>query len=213
MSPRLRLLIADDHAILREGLRHLLAAVPHIEVAAETTNGAETIERLKHESFDLLLLDWSMPGLCGDELVASVRARHPALPILILTMHNELQVARQALAAGASGYLTKDNEPEMLVAAIVKVAAGKRFLDPVVAEQLAFAATGASLAPDHAGLTGRELEVLRLLAGGATVNEIASRLAISNKTVSTHKARLMEKMGFSTNADLFKYAVTRGLVK
>lgn len=134
MSPLIRLLIADDHAVMREGLRQLFAITPDIEVAAEATAGDQILARLEPGGISLLLIDMSMPGVCGEELIASIRARHPKLPILVLSMHNEAQIARGALQAGADGYITKDQDPETLLAAIRAVAAGGRFIDPRLGE-------------------------------------------------------------------------------
>jgi len=208
----IRLMIADDHAIVRRGLKTLFDANPELTVAAEAADGEEILERLGKGDIDLLLLDMTMPGLSGEELIAVIRSRFPALPILVLTMHDEAQIAQRALSAGALGYLTKNNEPETVFAAIARVAAGKHFLDPRVAEQLALVATGVFGMADHSRLTSRELEVLRMLAGGKTVKEIANVLAISDRTVSTHKARLMDKMGFTSTADLVRYAIENKLV-
>ncbi|HZX31524.1 MAG TPA: response regulator transcription factor, partial [Rhodocyclaceae bacterium] len=150
-------------------------------------------------------------GLSGDELIASVRARHPRLPILILTMHNEAQIAQRAMRAGALGYVTKDSNPAILLTAIRKVAAGQRFLAPEIAEKIAFGECGDNDESNIEALSSRELQVMRLLADGLGVNEIARKLSISNKTVSTHKARLMEKMRFASNADIVKYAMANRL--
>ncbi|MDH2435416.1 response regulator transcription factor [Pokkaliibacter sp. MBI-7] len=207
----IRLLIADDHAIMRSGLRQLIEFDPALRVIEEAENGAQVIEHLRSSQFDLLLLDMSMPGLSGEDLITRVHGKAPKLPILVLSMHNEAQIAQRALRAGASGYLTKDHNPETLLAAIHKVASGGRYLDPRIAEQLAFA----NSVPQEAGtsqLTDREFQILRLLARGLSVNQIADELIISNKTVSTHKTRLMEKMSFSCNADIVKYAMANGLV-
>jgi len=208
----IRLLLADDHALVREGLKQLFALTGQIVVAAEATNGNQVLDALRNERFDLVLLDMTMPGIVGPDLIARIRARDDAPPILVLSMHNEAQIARRALAAGAAGYLTKDNNPDILLAAIAKVAAGGRFLDPTLAEALAFEATSPHTTPHHERLSNREFEILCLLAAGAGVNDIATRLAISDKTVSTHKARLMEKMGFANNAELVKYALGQGLI-
>ncbi|MFU6375470.1 response regulator transcription factor [Metapseudomonas otitidis] len=205
-----RILIADDHAIMRGGLKQLIEFDARLQVAAEAENGAQVLEQLRTGEFDLLLLDMSMPGLSGEDLISRVHGRYPRLPILVLSMHNEAQIAQRALRAGASGYLTKDHNPETLLAAIHRVAGGGRYLDPRIAEQLAFAS---STPTDDAAtqLSDREFQILRLLAQGLSVNQIADRLVISNKTVSTHKTRLMEKMGFTCNADIIKYAMTHGL--
>jgi DNA-binding NarL/FixJ family response regulator len=211
MSP-VRVLIVDDHAMMREGLKQLIALVPDIVVAGEACNGSDAIHFMEQADIDILLLDMTMPGLCGEDLVAAIRTRHPQLRILVLSMHNEPKIAQRALKAGATGYLTKDNEPETLLSAIRKVAAGNRYLDPSIAEQMAFTASGIGRRTGHELLTERELQVMLMLANGHCVNEIAAALLISNKTVSTHKARLMEKMGFASNADLVRYAVTHTLV-
>lgn len=208
----IRLMIADDHAIMREGLKQLFSLVGDIEVVAEATNGGAAIERLRDVEPDILLLDMTMPGISGEDLIARIRSHHTGLPILILSMHNEPPIARRALKAGANGYVTKDRDPETLLGAIRKVAGGGRYLDPLLAEQLAFDATGIGAQPGHDCLTDREFQVLRFIAQGVGVNDVANRLAISNKTVSTHKARLMEKMGFASNAELVRYAVEHKLV-
>lgn len=211
MTNPIRLLIADDHALMREGLKQLFAVTENIIVTGEAVDGPAILERLPRGDIDLLLLDMTMPGICGDDLIAHVRADYPDLPILILSMHNEPQIAQRALKAGANGYITKDSDPHTLLAAIHKVASGGRFIDSDLAEQLAFAITAPAALPEHLRLTTRELQILRLLARGVGVNEIAAQLAISNKTVSTHKARFMEKMGFSSTADVIKYAMLNGL--
>ena len=205
-----RILIADDHAIMRGGLKQLIEFDARLQVAAEAENGAQVLEQLRAEEFDLLLLDMSMPGLSGEDLISRVHGRYPRLPILVLSMHNEAQIAQRALRAGASGYLTKDHNPETLLAAIHRVASGGRYLDPRIAEQLAFASSSPT-DDATAQLSDREFQILRLLAQGLSVNQIADQLVISNKTVSTHKTRLMEKMGFTCNADIIKYAMTHGL--
>jgi DNA-binding NarL/FixJ family response regulator len=213
----IRLMIADDHTILRESLKHLFALADDIEVSAEAMNGSEVLERLRQKEsgqldIDMLLLDMNMPGISGEDLILRLRAQHPTLPILVLSMHNQAQVAQRALKAGASGYLSKDRDAEMLLAAIRKVTAGGRFIDPVLAEQMAFESSGIVSSPHHACLSDREFEILCLCAKGVSLNDIAAKFSISNKTVSTHKSRLMEKMGFASNAELVRYALAHGLV-
>lgn len=208
----IRILLADDHTIMREGLKQLFALVGDIQICSEAASGAELLEQLRHKEVDLVLLDMSMPGISGEDLIIRVRSHYPALPILVLSMHNEPQVAQRALRAGANGYVTKDRDPETLLFAVRRVASGKRFIDPLLAEQIAFGGSGLTAKAQHETLTEREAQILRLIAGGLSVNEIAELLTISNKTVSTHKARLMEKMGFSGNADLIRYALTHGLI-
>lgn len=187
----IQLMIADDHAIMREGLKQLFALAGDLLVVAEAENGVQLLERLRFGGIDLLLLDMNMPGISGDDLVARVRTHYPQLPILVLSMHNEVKIAQRALKSGASGYLTKDRDPETLLTAIRRVAAGGRFIDAALAEQMAFAATGLGPCAQHDALTDRELQVMRLLARGMSVSRIATELVISHKTVSTHKARLM----------------------
>lgn len=208
----IQLMIADDHAIMREGLKQLFALARDLQVVAEAENGVQLLERLRLGGIDLLLLDMNMPGISGDDLVARIRAHYPKLPILVLSMHNEVQIAQRALKAGATGYLTKDRDPETLLTAIRKVAAGGRFIDAALAEQMVFAATGLGPCAQHEVLTDRELQVMRLLARGMSVSRIATELIISHKTVSTHKARLMEKMGFISTADIVRYAMMQQLL-
>ena len=209
---KLRILLADDHRIMREGLGQLFALMPDIEVVAEATSGAEVLEHLRQATVDLLLMDMSMPGISGDDLITRVRSHHPALPILVLSMHEEPQIAQRALKAGANGYLTKDQDSQTLLAAVRKVAGGGRFIDPRLAERMAFEVSGVTRRADHLGLSNREFEVLRLLAAGLRVGDIAQKLSLSDKTISTHKARMMEKMGFGSGAELVRYAVEHNLV-
>lgn len=207
----IRLMIADDHAIMREGLKQLFALNSDLRVTAEAENGAVLLEKLRQVSIDLLLLDMSMPGISGEDLLTRIRNHYPQLPILVLSMHNEAPIAQRALRAGASGYLTKDSDPEALLAAIRRVVAGGRYIDAALAEQIAFAASGLGSNHPHDSLTDRERQVMRLLARGISVKQIAAQLVISHKTISTHKARLMEKMGFSCNADIVRYAIKQQL--
>jgi len=209
----IKILIADDHAIMREGLKQLFALYPEVTVAGEATNGGQVLEALRGGNIDLVLLDMSMPGVNGVDLISRIRAHNEHLPILVLSMHNEPQIARRALATGASGYMSKDNDPETLMAAVRKVAAGGRFIDPALAEQMVFEPGGASERPPHEQLSNREFHILRLIVQGKGVNEIADELAISNKTVSTHKARLMLKLNISNNAELVRYGVAHGLTE
>lgn len=207
----IRLLIADDHAIVRGGLKQILALAPDIELAGEAANGAEVLQQVRCGVFDLLLLDMTMPGVSGVDLIGRIKLCRAALPILIFTMHNEPQVATRALKAGASGFITKDSDPEKLLAAIRKVSAGGKYIDPAVAEQMVFAATFQSRDLPHTLLSDREFEVFRMLAAGKSINKIAEQLCLSNKTISTHKAHLMEKMNLGSVAELVRYAMQHGL--
>jgi len=217
----IRLLIADDHAIMRSGLRQIFALMPEVAVAAEAHDGQKVLEILQHQTFDLLLLDVSMPGLSGAELIAQVQQQHAELPILVLSMHDKPHIAKQMLAAGANGFITKDCEPEILLAAIRKVAAGGNYIDPAIAEKMAFhrgihpagAATSPAPAsrPRHHLLSPREREVLQWLTQGFAIKQIGEQLAISNKTVSTHKLRLMQKLEVANMPELMRYAIENGL--
>lgn len=207
----IRILIADDHAIVRGGLLQLFALAGDVTVVAQATNGGQVIESLRGVACDLVLLDMSMPGISGIELIGRIRAHAPTLPILVLSMHNEALVVRRALKAGANGYMTKDGDPETLLLAVRKVAAGGRYIDPGLAEQMVFEGEAGQTERPHEQLSNRELSIFRLFVGGKSVNQIAEELAISNKTVSTHKARLMQKMGFQSNADMLRYGIDHAL--
>lgn len=209
----IRVLIADDHVVVRGGLKLLFGLMGDIEVAGEATNGAEVLAMLQQDKYDLLLLDLTMPGLSGVNLISRIRTINDRLPILVLSMHNELQVAKRVLQAGAVGFVTKGSMQEILMEAVRKVAAGGRFIDPVIAEQLLFEKPVSGESSPLERLSERELHILKLLAMGKGINEIAAELFISNKTVSTHKARLMQKMNFQTNAELVRYAADHGLVE
>ena len=208
----IRLMIADDHVIVRSGLRQLLSLAPDMRVDAEAIDGAQVLEGLRLSLPDLLLLDINMPGLSGPDLIIRIKAHWPALPILVLSMHNEPQVAARVLKAGASGYVTKDSEMEVLLGAIRKVAGGGKFIVPELAERLVFDVSLSSDRLPHQTLSERELEVFRLLVAGQGVNDIAEQLCISNKTVSTHKTRLMEKLNLSSTAEMVRYAMQHGLL-
>jgi DNA-binding NarL/FixJ family response regulator len=208
----IRLVLADDHTIVREGLKQVLAADSEIAVAGEASNGNEVMERVRKLDFDLLLLDMSMPGKSGIELIKQVRAEKPKLRILVLSMHEEPQYAVRAIKSGASGYLTKDSASAQLVAAIRKVAGGGAFISAEVAEQLALDAMPQAEGPPHRSLSDREFQVFQLLVSGKSVTEIGNALNLSVKTVSTHKAHIMQKMGMSNQAALIRYAIGNGLL-
>lgn len=207
----IRLFVADDHAIVRSGLKQIFALAPDLTVVAEAASGADVLDGLRAHAPDVLLLDMNMPGVSGPDLILRIRAQRPTLPILVLSMHNEAQLATRTLRAGANGYVTKDCEPEILLAGIRKVAAGGRFIAPVMAEKMAFDASSPLQGLPHTRLSDREMEVFRLLVSGLGVNEIAEKICISNKTVSTHKVRLMEKLGVNSVAELVMYAVAHNL--
>lgn len=210
-NPVIRLLLADDHAIVRSGLRQLFSLAPDIRVLAEAVDGASVLDALRAELPDVVILDINMPGLSGPDLITRIKSHWPVLPVLVLSMHNEPQVAARVLKAGASGYVTKDSEMDVLLTAIRKVASGGKYIVPELAEKLVFDMSLGGERQPHTLLSDRELEVFRLLAAGKGVNEIAEQLCISNKTVSTHKTRLMEKMNLASTADLVRYALEHGL--
>jgi DNA-binding NarL/FixJ family response regulator len=207
----IRVVIADDHQILREGLKQLLLAAGDLEVVGEAGDGYEVLQRVRDLEFDVLLLDMSMPGKSGVELIKQVKSEKPKLRILVLSMHEEHQYAVRAIRAGASGYLTKESAAVQLTAALRKVAGGGAFITPEVAERLALDAMPHTDGPLHETLSDREFQVFRLLVNGRSVSEIAGQLHLSAKTVSTHKARLMEKLQVDSNAELVRYAVKHRL--
>lgn len=203
-----RILIGDDHALVRQGLRQVLNLVPDLELVAEAKNGLQVLEHIRESDPDLLLLDMNMPGLCGVELIKRARVEAPRLPILVLSMHGESHIAGRAIKAGASGYITKDSEPEMLIAAIRHVARGGHYIEPSIAERLLFSPSSDEHATPNMLLSDREYQVFLLLAKGRGVVEIGEALHLSAKTVSTHKARLMKKLGVKTLSDLVRYAMS-----
>ena len=210
----IRVLLADDHTLVREGIKQLLAATTDIRVAGEAANGDEALALLKANDFDLAVLDMSMPGLSGIALIKRLRAEKPRLRLLVLSMHGEQQYAARALKAGAAGYLTKDSASAQLVGAIRKVAAGGVHISETAAAQLVGASAGKSAQGDalpHTRLSDREFEVFRMLVAGDSPTAIAERLHLSVKTVSTHKTRILEKMALSSTADLVRYALENKL--
>jgi DNA-binding NarL/FixJ family response regulator len=209
----IRIVIADDHAIVREGLKRIVGAAVDLEVVAEAADGTEVMQRVREQEFDVLVLDLSMPGRSGMELIKLVKAEKPRLRILVLSMHQETQYAVRAIKSGASGYLTKESAPAQLEMAIRKIAGGGAYISAEVAEQLALGAMpGAADKPPHESLSDREFDVIRRLAGGDSVTDIATSLKLSVKTVSTHKANGMAKLGLSNQSELVRYALRHGLI-
>lgn len=209
----IRIVIADDHAIVREGLKRIVASADDLDVVGEAKDGTEVLQRVRDLRFDVLMLDLSMPGRNGMELIKLIRADYPKLHILILSMHQELQYAVRAIKSGASGYLTKESAPEQLVQAIRKIASGGAYVSAEVAEQLALRAMPGSATLPHESLSAREFEVLQLLVTGTSVTAIAAQINLSVKTVSSHKANLMGKMGLQNQSELVRYAIRHGLVE
>jgi DNA-binding NarL/FixJ family response regulator len=206
-----RIVLADDHTIVREGLKQILAGAPDFQVAGEARDGHEVMARVRELDFDVLLLDMSMPGKSGIELIRQVHAERPRLKILVLSMHEEHQYAVRAIRAGASGYLTKESASGLLVEAIRKVASGGAYITAEVAQQLALDAMPGAQGPRHASLSDREYQVFLAIAAGRSVSEIASALKLSVKTVSTHKANILHKMNMTSAGELIRYALANGL--
>lgn len=208
----IRVLIADDHHLVRDGLKQILGAAEGMTVAGEASNGDEALALVKANDYDLALLDMSMPGLSGIDLIKRLKLEKPRLRILVLSMHAEQQYAARALKAGASGYLTKDSASEQLIRAIRKIAAGGLLISDTAAAGLIAETTHAESLP-HALLSDREFEVFKLLAEGRSPTEIASQLHLSVKTVSTHKTRVLQKMSLGGTADIVRYALEHGLLE
>jgi len=207
----LRLLIVDDHAIVREGLVRILEGTGHAWQVAEAASGFQALEWLRGHPVDLAIVDLSMPGMSGLELVARLHAEFPRLRVLVLSMHAEEQYALRAFQAGAHGYLTKDRASHELVDALLKVAGGGVYVTTSLAEQVVQRLNGASAAPRHAALSNRELEVLRRIVAGERLSAIADALHLSIKTISTHKRRIQDKLALPTMAALIRYGMEQGL--
>lgn len=208
----IKLLIADDHTIVRKGLKQILAETSDIVVSDEATNGQEVLNKVKQDSFDMVLLDISMPGKSGLDVLKELKIERPKLPVLILSMYPEEQYAVRVLRAGASGYLTKESAPDELILAIRKVAQGKKYVSSSLAEKLAFDLRIDTSKPVHENLSDREYQVMCLIASGKTVTEISEILSLSVKTISTYRSRILEKMNMNNNAELTRYAIENRLV-
>jgi two-component system, NarL family, invasion response regulator UvrY len=208
----IRILVADDHAVVREGVKQILANLEDIAVGGEAESGPEVIAMLGRGDYDLVLLDISMPGRSGLEVLEDIKNMHPKLPVLILSMHPEEQYAVRALRAGAAGYLTKASAPQELIGAIRKAAQGGKYVTASLAEKLALQLDMDADKPRHETLSNREYQIMLMIAGGKSVSEIAGELALSVKTVSTYRSRIMEKMGMKKNAELTLYAVNNQLL-
>lgn len=212
MKRGLRILIADDHPVVRRGLKEILAESPDMLEIGEAEHPQQILDLAQAGQWDVVILDLGLPGRGGMDVLRELRQLKPKLPVLILSMQPEDQYAVRALRAGAAGYLTKDAAPEHLLDAIRKVSDGGRFVTGAVAEQLADQLNLDPARPPHETLSDREYQVLKLIGSGATVSAIADRLSLSTKTVSTYRARLLEKMHLKNNAELMQYAIRHRLV-
>jgi two-component system invasion response regulator UvrY len=208
----MRILIADDHAVFRRGLRETLSEAFSKIAFGEARTAQETLEFVRCQDWDVVILDISMPGKSGLDILDDVRRLRPRIPVLLLTMHPEQQFARRALKSGAAGYLTKDSVPEELKVAIKRIAAGGRYVSATLAEKLAVDLRQGADVPLHELLSDREFQVLRMIASGKSVKEMAEELSLSVKTVSTYRRRILEKTDMKTNAELIRYALQTRLV-
>ena len=200
--PNIRVLVADDHAMVRSGLQRIIDSEPGLCVSGQAVDGASTLVRLQDGCCDVLLLDMTMPAPSGPTLIAQIRAQWPELPILVVSMHHEAAIVRAALQAGANGYITKDSEPQALLEALRRVAGHQRYVEPRLLDALAFAPP----VPARQTLSPRERQVLQRLVSGQSNSGIARALFLSEKTISTHKTNLMLKLGVENIADLVRYA-------
>ncbi len=211
MGHILRVLIGDDHAVVRRGLKTILEEAPDIRVEGEAADAHEAVDKARKQPWDLVILDMSMPGKGGLEVLKEIKAEKPRLPVLMLSVHPEDQYAVRALKAGASGYLTKEMAPEQLVQAVRRVASGRKYVSASLAEKLAYDLESPTDRLPHELLSDREYQVLCLIASGKTATEISRQLALSVKTVSTYRRRLLDKMRLKNNAELTRYAISHGL--
>ena len=210
---QVKILIADDHAVVRQGLKQILGGIPELSTVGEADDGDSTLDKVRSENWDVLVLDMSMPGRGGLDILKDVRRERPQTRVLVLSMHPEDQFAVRLLKAGASGYLTKESAPEELITAVRKVMTGGKYVSATLAEKLAFDVDRDSDQPLHELLSDREFQVLRMMASGLTVQGIADQLLLSAKTISTYRARVLEKLKLKSNAELIYYAIQNHLVE
>ena len=208
----IKILIADDHAVVRQGLKQILTDTPGMNSAGEAANAQEVLRKVRSGDWDVLILDLSMPGSSGLDTLKEVKREQPKLPVLVLSIHSEDQYAERVLRAGGSGYMTKDCAVDELISAIRKVHSGGKYVSPQLAEKLAFELENDSERPPHETLSDREYHVMRRIASGKTVKEIADELSLSVKTISTYRVRVLGKMKLKNNAEVIHYAIQNSLV-
>jgi two-component system, NarL family, invasion response regulator UvrY len=207
----IKVLITDDHPVVRRGIRQILEDEERISLIHEACNGKELLERLREQQYDVILLDISLPGRSGLELISQVKKVQQSAAVLILSIYSEDMYAIKALKSGASGYLTKTSAPEELISAIKRVSTGERYISTSLIETLTDSVLSQSKEPMYQSLSVREMEVLNLIASGKTVGQIASELSLSPKTISTYRQRLLEKLRLHTTADLIRFAIIEGI--
>jgi DNA-binding NarL/FixJ family response regulator len=208
----IKILIADDHAVVRRGLKQILGEEPDMAVFGEARNTEEVLKNIREQNWDILILDITMAGESGLDVLKTLKHTRPKLPVLFLSIHPEDQYAVRVLKAGAAGYMTKESAPEELVKAIRKVLRGGKYISPSLAEKLAFDLETDSEKPPHESLSNREYQVMCMIASGKTVKVIAEEMYLSVKTISTYRQRILEKMKMKTNAELIRYAIKNQLV-
>jgi len=209
---KIRVVIVDDHSIVRQGLAQILSKTSDLEAAGEAENGVQLLELLRQTPVDVVLMDIAMPGKNGWDTLVQIKNEFPSLPVIILSMYPEDHYALRFLRGGASGYLTKSSEPDQLVNAVRRVAQGKKFVSPELAEKLAFEGGGDTRQAPHESLTDREFEIFCMIAGGKKLKEIAKELSVSITTISSHRGNILRKMDMKTNAELTQYAMKNGII-
>ncbi len=209
----IKILVADDHAIVRKGLIQIISEVPGMHVVDEASNGIEAMQKLLEKDYDIVLLDISMPGRSGLDILRAIKNKKPKIPVLVLSVHPEEQYAIRAIKAGASGYLTKDSAPDELIAAIKKISKGGKYVTTSLAEKLLYELEPSDEKPGHEILSDREYQVMCMFALGKTLKEIAKELSLSIQTISTYRMRILEKMKMNTLAEVIRYAIKHGLVE
>ena len=208
----IRILVADDHAIVRNGLKQIVGDTPDMIVAAEASNGREALNKALEDDFDVVLLDITMPDRSGLDILKEIKSQKPELPVLILSIHPEEQYAVRALKAGAAGYLTKESAPEELIRAMRRVSGGGKYVTSSLAEKLASVLKTGAEKPLHQALSDREYQILCMIASGKRVKQIANELLLSTKTISTYRSRILRKMNMNNNIELTRYAIQNQLV-
>jgi two-component system invasion response regulator UvrY len=213
MEPKIRVIIADDHAIVREGLKQIVLSDPEIAVTGEAANGNEAIARSRESEFDVMVLDLSLPDRNGFDVLSHIKAARPDMRVLVLSMEREDEFALRSLRAGASGYLEKRSAPEQLVIAIKRLARGKKYISSELAQRVALEFDRPGAERPHDLLSQREFEIFLMIAAGEPVSQIAGKLVLSVKTVNNHRGRILEKLGMKSTAELIRYAIRHELIR